>query len=317
MGPIVDQSSTPLGALNAQTVKAFSTAPVAVFQASGKQIEATLSCSINQLRKGDPSMKSLYFFACIISLTGSVRAASKCADIPLSMTFLAPTGAPASIWNDVPNTAYQNGVSGVGAFIHINSDCVSGTHDAILDLLTAKRTVWMQYPEAIPGSIILLGPASFAGGSAFETKAHIDFHNITGYTVLTPGTAATFYITVGSTFTGPDGKSYQLRFHPDMSTCPFGAVCAPDLEGSTNASGMNLPVETDWALVTYTPRDRSRPWSTTNADQWIVDGEVSTSGVYERSTLFYNGRNCCSTQTHYGQYSMPFKLSITALAPLP
>jgi hypothetical protein len=135
--------------------------------------------------------------------------------------------------------------------------------------------------------------------------------------VLQPGVAATFYTTVGSSFTGPDGQSYQLRFHPDTFACPSGAICAPDLEGSTNAADMNQPLETAWALVTYSPRDRTKPWSSSNTDQWIVDGETLTDGVYERATLFFNGRNCCTTQTHYGQYSMPFKILIVALAPLP
>jgi hypothetical protein len=80
---------------------------------------------------------------------------------------------------------------------------------------------------------------------------------------------------------------------------------------------MNQPVETAWAKVSYTPRDPSQPWSTSNADHWIVDGELTTisDSVYERATLFQLGKP--GTQTHYGQYSMPFKILITALAPLP
>ena len=141
------------------------------------------------------SMNSLNVLAIMFALASSpsAHAGGRCSDIPLSMTFLATTASPAAIWNDIANTAYQNGVNGVSVVMHINSDCVSGTHDATLTLDRSKRTLWMQYPAAIPGSIIQAGPASFAGGSAFQTQAHINVHNITGYTALPPHTAATFY----------------------------------------------------------------------------------------------------------------------------
>ena len=51
-----------------------------------------------------------------------------CIDVPLSMTFVA-TAAPAAIWNDSANSAYQNGVDGVSSVIHYNKDC-NGTRDA-------------------------------------------------------------------------------------------------------------------------------------------------------------------------------------------
>jgi hypothetical protein len=148
--------------------------------------------------------------------------------------------------------------------------------------------VQRQFPGAVPGSIIQAGPASFASGSAFTTQAHINIHNITGYTVLPAGVAATFYTKVGSSFTGPDGKSFQLRYLPDDFACPVGGTCVPNLEPSANAANLNQPAETAWAKVTYTPRDPSQPWSTSNADHWVVDGELTTISdpVYERATLF-------------------------------
>jgi hypothetical protein len=260
-------------------------------------------------------MKQLAYVS-LSALAMSIASAAGCSDVPISVTFLAPAAAPASIWNDIANSAYQNGVGGVSAVIHINRDCVTGTHDATLILSRAKRGVWMQYPSAIQGSLIDAGPASFAGGAAFETHSiEINVHNITGYTVLPPSTAATFYTAVGSTFAGPDGKTYQLRFHPDEYTCPAGAICVPDLENGTNAANMNLPVETAWTQVVYTPRNPTQPWSSTNADSWIVDGELQLNNdtALERSTLFLDTK----TQVHYGQYSMPFKIAIVALAPLP
>lgn len=148
---------------------------------------------LNMREKGKMTMKQIGLcgMALLAAATAFAGKAASCADVPLSMTFVATTAAPAAIWNDVANMAYQNGVSGVGAVIQLNSTC-GGTHDATLSLGGSKRSLWMQYPSAIPGSIVQAGPASFAGASAFTTQAHVNIHNITGYTVLSPGVAATF-----------------------------------------------------------------------------------------------------------------------------
>ena len=248
--------------------------------------------------------------------TASAAKPPRCTDVPISVTFMATTSAPAAIWNDVANTAYQNGVGGVAAVIHYNSGC-DGTRDATLDLGGSTRTLSMQFPNAISGSTsVQAGPASFAGGSAFATHAFFNVHNIVGYQTpgITPGVAATFYTKVTAPFTGPNGKSYKLVLYPDNYSCPF-VPCASDPDG-TNPD-INLPVEGAWALVTYTPRDTWQPWSLSNADRWVVDGEVtsSTDPIYERGTLVLIGKN--GSATHEGQYSMPFKILVTALAPLP
>jgi hypothetical protein len=239
-----------------------------------------------------------------------------CADVPLSMTFVATTAAPAAIWNDLANSAYQNGVDGVSSVIHYNKDC-NGTRDATLGLYRSRRTLWMQYPSPVSGSIITSGPPSFAGSAPFTTQAHIVVHNILGRTVLTPGAAATFYTKVGSMFIGPDGNNYRLRFLPDDFACPEGATCVPNLEGNNGPADTNQPVETAWAAVTYTPRNPAQPWSLANADRWVVDGEQTSPSdpVYQRATLHLEGAHF--TFTHQGQYSMPFKILITALAALP
>ena len=217
--------------------------------------------------------KSLLICALALALTSSAKASGRCTDIPLSMTFVATTAAPAAMWNDSATSAYQDGVDGVSAAIHV----CSGTYDAVLMIGSrSNRTVWMQYPTAIPSSIIVAGPASFAGAAAFQTQPPtINIHNILGHTALTPGTAASFYTRVVGSFPGPDGVTYYLRFHPDQSACPVGATCVPDLLNETNPANINQPVETAWASVSYTPRDPTQPWSTTNADKWIVDGELA------------------------------------------
>src|SRR6516162_6283559 len=87
----------------------------------------------------------------------SGAAKNSCTDIPISITFLATTVAPAAISNDISGTPYQ----GLGnTVIHI----CSGTNDATMVLAHSSRSVSIQFPEPIPGSIIVAGPPSFAGG---------------------------------------------------------------------------------------------------------------------------------------------------------
>ncbi len=250
--------------------------------------------------------------------TASGAKPARCTDVPISVTFMGTTAAPAAISNDLPITAYQNGVDGVAAVIHYNMDC-GGTRDATLNLGSSKRALVMQFPNAIPGSIIVAGPPGFAGGSAFATQSFINIRNIVGYQTggVTPGVAATYYTKVtSSNIVGPDRNSYVLPLFPDNSTCP--GICASTGDGTTSLH--NSPVQAAWSKVTYTPRDTSQPWSLSNADSWLVDGEVTsneppaTPNIYERATLFLEAKN--GSATHYGQYSMPFKILVTALAPL-
>lgn len=230
-----------------------------------------------------------------------------CTDIPISMTFVAPATAPAAIWNDDPTKAYRDGVDSVSSVIHLNSKC-DGTRDATLTLYKSKRYLFMQFPNPIPGSIIDSGPPSFAGGSPLYTQAHINVHNLLGYPVLTPGVAGSFYTKVGAS---GFASGTLLRMLPDDVSCPTGATCVPNLEGGENVI-INQPTESAWAKVNYTPRDRSRPWSMSNTDTWVVEGEYVAEGdtYVQRSTLLVNG-------VHFGQYSMPFKILISALASLP
>ncbi len=250
--------------------------------------------------------------------TASGAKPGRCSDLPISVTFMATTAAPAALSNDLPTTAYQDGVGRVAAVIHYNMDC-NGTRDATLNLGSSTRSLVMQFPNPIPGSIIVAGPPSFAGGSAFATQNFINIRNIVGYNTpgITPGVAATYYTKVtSSNIVGPDRNSYVLTLFPDNSTCP--GICASTGDGT--GPFHNSPVQAAWSKVTYTPRDTSQPWSLSNADSWLVDGEVTsneppaTSNIYERATLFLEGKN--GSTTHYGQYSMPFKILVTALAPL-
>ena len=242
-----------------------------------------------------------------------------CTNVPISWTFVATTTADAAIWNDIPTTAYQDGVTGVTAVIFFNNDC-NGTRDAVLDLggRSSTRTLSMKFPAPIAGSILAgqgLAP-SFAGDAeGFQTKAGFNIHNILARNTpgIEPGQPATFYTKFTDPFPGPDGKSYKLVRFP--FNCPVSAICAYNgYDPYSTDPFLNMPEEAAWVKVTYTPRNASgqpcTATNTTNCDSWIVDGELD-----QRSTLFLKGKN--GSQTHSGQYSMPFKIMITALAPLP
>jgi len=162
----------------------------------------------------------------------------------------------------------------------------------------------------IPGTNnIQGGPPSFAGAASFLTFGFLNVRNVTGYGVIPPGQAATYYTrAVFENITGPDGGNYRLTFFPDDFTCP--GVCVLGIGYPGNNPTLNQPVETAWVKVTYSPANGSSP------DQWVVEGNLTTSTDPEiqRGTLFLNGSK---TLTHYGQYSMPFKLVITAQTTLP
>jgi len=239
-----------------------------------------------------------------------------CSDVPISITFLATNAAPAAIWNDDPTKPYTGGTN---TQIHACNGGVDGTGSYDATMVTPRsRTVTLKFPAAIGGSLIEGGPASFAGGNAISTQPFINIRNIAGYTVIPPGVAATYYTRIAISFTGPDSKSYRLLFFPDDGACPGDYPCVPDLHGVGDPANKNMSEQMAWAKVTYLPRPNpTQPWSASNADSWIVEGELSTSTDTEiqRATVFYVPRK--GPAVHFGQYSMPFKILVTALAALP
>ena len=247
------------------------------------------------------------------AVLNSAAANHGCADIPISFTFLATTVAPAAISNDISGTPYQ----GLGnTVIHI----CSGTNDATMVLAHSSRSVSIQFPEPIPGSIIVAGPPSFAGGPAFQSQPFFNVRNVLNSGKITATSPATDFYTrmVVNYLDAPDGHSYGLRYHPDDSACPLGILpCAPDLDAPTIAD-MNQPVETSWLLVHFMPAPNpSQPWSPSNAAKWLVDGEQldTASGLYQRGTLHIKTKSG-GDGAHQGQYAMPFQILITALGPI-
>lgn len=245
----------------------------------------------------------------ILALGGLATASGakppSCTDVPISWTFVPTTNpaAPAAILNDDPDRVYQNGVDGVfNTVIHI----CSGTGDATLGLQRSLRKLRMKFPAPIPSSVIQSAPP-FGEGAEFTTKAFVNVRNILGSGLLVPGSPATFYTKVTSQFSVGKGGGYRLAFYPDNTTCPVLNSCAP--VANYYDPIVNLPVQTAWVQVIYTPAANGSP------DSWIVNGElIGTDSVYQRATLLSADSPLAD---HFGQYSMPFRILITALAPLP
>lgn len=242
----------------------------------------------------------------IASASAFGAAPTKCTDLPVSFAFLPTSPAAAAISNDIAGKAYQDGVDGISnTVIH---RC--GTNDATMLLRNSRRSVLMQFPAPIPGSIIAAGPPSFAGGAAFQSRAFFNVRNVLNSGAITSTSPATdFYTRMVIQFPAPDGNSYGLYFHPDDGSCPGDLPCAPDLD-APSLPAMNSPVEASWVKVHFMPAT-----GTTNA-KWLVDGEQfdTSSGSYERGTLFLHPNH--GADTHEGQYAMPFQILITALGSL-
>lgn len=265
-----------------------------------------------QLIPARTARHSIVVALAIFSTRALAAPPTKCTDLPVSFAFLSTTAAPAAIWNDTVSP-YKNGVDGVSnTVIH---RC--GTNDATMLLKNSKRFVWIQVPAPIPGSLIVAGPPSFAGGPAFQSQAFFNVRNVLNSGTITSASPATdFYTRMVSQLPAADGNSYGLYFHPDDGACPGDLPCAPDLD-APSLPAMNSPVEASWVKVHFMPPPNpTQPWSLSNTAKWLVDGEQpdASSGSYERGTLFLHPSH--GADTHEGQYAMPFQIMITALGPL-
>ena len=146
-----------------------------------------------------------------------------------------------------------------------------------------------------------------------STGVFVNVRNIllagTGEAITSTSGPTVFYTRMAMIFSAPDGNTYRLDFHPDDSVCPGDLACSPDKDPPTYAQ-LNLPNETSWAKVTFTPA------TTNSAATWLVDGELTDmpSGALERATLALVKPSGAIVQE--GQYSMPFRILITALGPL-
>ncbi len=255
-------------------------------------------------------MKKVAMVVIVCAFAGNVYAGKPggggCADVPISWVFEATTTSelPSAITDDGKG-AYKPG-NGVNSVIHFGKDC-NGSKDATLALgRRSSRTLSMNFPAAIAGSIIEDLPPDFAGDDPIATQPFLLIYNLIGYPEVKTGATTWYTKFMANYIKGPDGLDYILAFQP--FDCPIGlipCVDSPTPDGDPS-SNQNAPVSAAWVKVNYIPASGG------TLDQWIVEGEFTYDGdpIVQRGTLLSSG-------VHRGQYSMPFRIRITALAPLP
>jgi hypothetical protein len=222
-------------------------------------------------------------------------AAKPCSDVRISWTFLGTVGDYSSAITDDGKGEYRGGADGV--FNSVIHNCF-GSWDATLGLNKSKRTLFMTF-SPIPGTDNVEGSFPTFAGQTIPTKPFINIANITGngYPVGT-----TYYTKMGMWYIkapGDNRTSYGLDFLPYDSDprCPFtDGICV--FRPAEVSPYQNTPVAAAWVRVSYVA-----------PNQWIVEGAYSDPEI-QRATLFGDG-------IHRGQFSMPFRILITALDPLP
>jgi hypothetical protein len=258
---------------------------------------------------GGNNMKKLTPAFLIVALAFQAYAAKpggggggdRCTDIPISWTFenSTTTGIPSAITGDGKRPDYREGVDGVfNSKIHrIYGQSCDGTRDATLGLSKSKRTVSVSF-SGIDGTDTVQGQFPDFNGTTLAIQPFFNIANIMGYG---HSVGSTYYTKMGFGFNAPGDRktSYQVWFFPFDWQCPEGFDCITRDQPTAN---LNDPVAAAWVRINYIPASGTTP------DQWIAEGEFSDPEI-QRGTLLANS-------IHRGQFSMPFRIRITALAPL-
>ena len=246
---------------------------------------------------------SVMFFA--LSAPAFAGKPGGCPDVPIVWTFESTTtsNVPSAINGDGKG-GYRQGADGVfNSVIHFNSDC-NGSRDATLGLSRSKRNVSVQF-SGIPETDAIGGPFPGFNGTTITAQPFFNIVNVTGYGYPV---GSTFYTKMGFGFKTSDRTAYDVTFLPfDGSPCPFtDGICVDSITPDIGSPDQNSPIPAAWVRVTHLPASGTTP------DQWIVEGEITEADtqVIQRATLL-------SGSVHRGQFSMPFRIRLTALAPLP
>lgn len=230
---------------------------------------------------------------------GNSDAAPKptCTDVPIWITIVPIDGGV--LGGDSKGSVYKGGVDGVN-FTAINICGTSPTYDATLGLAASQRTMGFTFPSTIAGSIINGPSPVWANGVQFPAKPILYVRNILWGRMNGQYTFTTRMIV--KSITGPGDKaSYELRFQPTTVDALDNAPPFPD---------MNLPSETAVVTVQDTPGTcRTIPGGT--LDSWIVTVDTPFVGT------LYKLPTRGGSETHSGQYLMPFKLLVEAKSCVP
>jgi hypothetical protein len=236
--------------------------------------------------------------AAMLALSAKMVArASSCTDIPVRATLYTNAVVDPATGATVPSALLSDGGGEYSASI---KTC-SGTNDAVVNVTSTKRTFTYVFPGPISGSVIQAVPTWVPG-----TVSASGWINVRNITYNHPSQMA-FTTHMGSTFSAGSKATYRLGFDPFQ-------VDAPDLHsGDTNASIDNTPYGTSPAVVYPTYPAVCGPGS---MPTWLVRGTttVTINGqpITEVATLHLMPTNPNGSQTHEGQYSLPFEMLIEA-----
>ncbi len=221
---------------------------------------------------------------------------SSCSDIPVWVTILPVDDGILS--GDAKGTVYKAGVDSVSAKINICGS--SPTYDATLWLSSSKRTMGFTFPPPIAGSIISGQPPVWANGSAFAAKPLLYVRNILWGRMNVQYTFTTRLIMKSIAPPG-DKNLYDLRLQPHIVDA---------LTNEPPYADTNLPQETATVTVQDIPGTcRSTVGGT--LDSWIVTVDSPYVGTLHRQAS--RGQS----ETHSGQYHVPFKLLVEARSCVP
>ena len=221
---------------------------------------------------------------------------SSCTDPGVRVTMLnnavdpiSGTDTPSALLSD-GGGEYANGSA--SATIHV----CDGTNNMVLNLSSTKRTFVFQFPDAAPGSVIQSKPTWVPG--TYSVSGWIDVRNLLF-------SAQPFTTHMGTTFTGPDRSSYRIGFMPVV-------VDAPDLHqvnGDENIPHSSSPAKVFPQAFDCTSGGTTKP-------SWLVIGNnpSADTGLVQVGTLYKLANSPRGSDTHEGQYVLPFEFRIDALS---
>ena len=233
---------------------------------------------------------------------GSARvlaAGPKCQDIPLRVTIRNPVIDPATGSMSTPaitgdGADYVNGVSQVSAAI---KNC-SGTHDAVLNLTSSRRTLRFAFPAPLEGSVVEASPAWVPG--TWAVSGWINVRNLTfSKEAFATQTGARLEISW-------ERAAYRLGFKGTSLDLPN----APNLDDPSRTPADNTPFTSSFAVVYPSYPVTCGPGSMPSWEV-VVASPNSPGTMVAVGTLHKVPSH--GDEIHEGQYSMPFAMRIDAL----
>jgi hypothetical protein len=212
---------------------------------------------------------------------------NKCSDVPVKWLFADEVGD--KITSDLFSPRDYDGTL---------FSCAS--NDAVINMFKTNRKLNFDFSSPVSVS---QGEAWMNSGNPVPVEIHVNVHKLGTIRSATP---VTTFMT--GQIEGPDRKTYRLRMTPlDVDT---GLTPSP---GDVNEPNLTSPVSVSF----YSGTGCQPPSSCTNPyGKWEVVGRnpPTPESPYVQIGTVYKVLN---TWQKVGQFQLPFKVTITAQAPLP